>query len=167
MRFTEDAKGKRFEFGKNWKRFLTLLSEDRICEAEKSLKKMLEIENLNGKTFLDVGCGSGLFSLAARRLGARVRSFDYDLVSAECAKELKKRFFPDDNHWTIERGDVLDENYLRSLGEFDIVYAWGVLHHTGAMWQALEKMDRLVAKEGVLFISIYNDQGLRAEFGKS
>ena len=159
MCFTEDAKGNRFEFGKNWKRFLALLNEDRIHEAEKSLKKMFETEDLSGKTFLDIGCGSGLFSLAARRLGAQVRSFDYDLESVECTKELKRRFFPADNHWTIERGDVLDENYLRSLGEFDIVYAWGVLHHTGVMWQALENVDQLVAKQGVLFISIYNDQG--------
>jgi 2-polyprenyl-6-hydroxyphenyl methylase/3-demethylubiquinone-9 3-methyltransferase len=155
----EGKSGDRFEFGKNWEKFLTLLNEDRIHEAEKSLQKMLGIESLSGRTFLDIGCGSGLFSLAARRLGARVRSFDYDLVSVECAKELKRRLFPDDNDWTIERGDVLEENYLRSLGQFDIVYAWGVLHHTGSMWQALENVDQLVAKEGVLFISIYNDQG--------
>jgi 2-polyprenyl-6-hydroxyphenyl methylase/3-demethylubiquinone-9 3-methyltransferase len=155
----EDAKGKRFEFGKNWKRFLTLLNEERICEAENSLKKMLGTDTLNGKTFLDIGCGSGLFSLAARRLGARVRSFDYDQVSVECARELKRRFFPDDNNWVIDRGDILDEQYMKSLGKFDMVYAWGVLHHTGSMWQALERVDQRVAKEGVLFISIYNDQG--------
>jgi 2-polyprenyl-6-hydroxyphenyl methylase/3-demethylubiquinone-9 3-methyltransferase len=115
-------------------------------------------------TFLDIGCGSGLFSLAARRLGARVRSFDYDLVSVECAKELKRRLFPDDNDWTIDSGDVLDENYLRSLGQFDIVYAWGVLHHTGSMWEALENVAPRVKEGGKLFISIYNDQGKASRF---
>jgi 2-polyprenyl-6-hydroxyphenyl methylase/3-demethylubiquinone-9 3-methyltransferase len=79
---------KQFEFGKNWQRFLSLLDEDRIFEAEGSLKQMMEIDNLYGKSFLDIGSGSGLFSLAAKRLGAIVHSFDYDPLSVACAAEL-------------------------------------------------------------------------------
>jgi len=148
---TSDA---RFQFGKNWQRFLSILDEERISEAERSLKEMLEIDNLHGKTFVDIGSGSGLFSLAARRLGAKVHSFDYDPVSVACTKELKRRYFNDDSKWSIEQGDVLDKAYIESLGQFDIVYAWGVLHHTGAMWQALENIIPLVGKGGRLFISI-------------
>ncbi|NWF91946.1 MAG: class I SAM-dependent methyltransferase [Syntrophaceae bacterium] len=150
---------KRFEFGKNWRRFLSILDEERIMEAQKSLKRMLDVDHLNGKSFLDIGCGSGLFSLAARRLGAKVHSFDYDPLSVACTEELKRRYFPDDPNWSVERGDVLDKAYLESLGQFDIVYAWGVLHHTGAMWQAMENVAQLVNPGGKLFISIYNDQG--------
>ena len=156
----------RFEFGKNWKRFLSILGEERILEAERSLKEMLEIDNLHGKSFLDIGSGSGLFSLAARRLGAKVHSFDYDPVSVACTKELKRRYFNDDSKWSIEQGDVLDKAYIESLGQFDIVYAWGVLHHTGAMWQALENIIPLVGKGGRLFISIYNNQGWKSIFWK-
>ena len=156
---SEIDSGKRFEFGKNWQQFLRLLNEERIAIAEQTLKDMLGIADLHGKRFLDIGTGSGLFSLAARRLGATVYSFDYDPLAVSCAKELKRRYFLDDDAWTIEEGSVLDEHYLASLGTFDIVYSWGVLHHTGAMWRALEYICPNVAPGGYLYIALYNDQG--------
>lgn len=155
----EVASGERFEFGKNWSRFLTLVDEDRITKAENSLKQWLEIEDLNGKSFLDIGSGSGLYSLAARRLGARVHSFDYDPHSVACTAELRQRYFPGDPNWTVEEGSALDLDYLESLGTFDIVYSWGVLHHTGQMWRALDNARLSVAAGGKLFIAIYNDMG--------
>jgi 2-polyprenyl-6-hydroxyphenyl methylase/3-demethylubiquinone-9 3-methyltransferase len=158
----EIESGARFEFGENWSRFLALLNEDRIREAEKSLQNMLGVEDLRGKSFLDIGSGSGLFSLAARRLGARVHSFDYDPKSVACSRELKKRFFADDLNWTINEASALDIDYLKTLGQFDVVYSWGVLHHTGEMWKALENVVELVKSEGKLFIAIYNDTGSQA-----
>lgn len=157
----------RFQFGENWKRFLSVLDDERIAEAEQSLKLMLETETLSGRSFLDIGSGSGLFSLAARRLGARVHSFDYDPQSVACAQELKQRFFTGDAGWTIERGSVLDEDYIKRLGQFDIVYSWGVLHHTGAMWRALSNAAVPVAEGGRLFIAIYNDQQRKSQLWRS
>lgn len=155
----EIAARERFAFGENWKRFLSVLDESRIERAEDSLRRMLEVSDLSGKTFLDIGCGSGLFSLAARRLGARVHCFDYDRQSVACASELRQRYFPQDPNWRIEEGSALDPDYLGGLGTFDVVYSWGVLHHTGAMWQALDNAAGRVAPGGKLFIAIYNDQG--------
>lgn len=151
--------GQRFEFGENWTRFLSLLNEERIGGAVASLQKMLGTDTLAGRTFLDAGSGSGLFSLAARKLGARVHSFDYDPKSFACTAELRQRFFPDDDAWTVQQASVLDPAYLSSLGQFDIVYSWGVLHHTGSMWEALANVAPLVREGGQLFIAIYNDQG--------
>src|SRR5688572_18293787 len=99
----------RFEFGENWSRFLALVDENRIAEAEKSLQALLGVSSLAGQSFLDIGCGSGLFSLAALRLGAAVRSFDYDPQSVSCAQALKQRFAPDSPAWVIEQGSILDE----------------------------------------------------------
>jgi 2-polyprenyl-3-methyl-5-hydroxy-6-metoxy-1,4-benzoquinol methylase len=73
---TADAEihtGNRFEFGANWSHFLTLLDENRIADAENSLREMLGVAELRDRRFLDIGCGSGLFSLAARRRGAEVQ----------------------------------------------------------------------------------------------
>ena len=156
---TIDTKELRFEFGKNWKNFLNTLDEEGILQAEKSLLEFLGETSLTGKTFLDIGCGSGLFSLAARRLGAKVHSFDYDTNSVGCVQTLRDRFYSQDSDWTIEQGSVLDERYLAALGSFDIVYSWGVLHHTGAMWNALENITSKVKQSGKLYVSIYNDQG--------
>jgi 2-polyprenyl-6-hydroxyphenyl methylase/3-demethylubiquinone-9 3-methyltransferase len=134
----EIQSGSRFRFGANWTRFLAVLDEARIADAETSLRAMLAVADLRDRRFLDIGCGSGLFSLAARRLGAQVHSFDFDLQSVACAQELKRRYFPQDSAWRVEQGSVLDSQYIRQLGKFDIVYSWGVLHHTGSMWIAIE-----------------------------
>lgn len=111
------------------------------------------------RKFLDLGSGSGLMSLAARRLGMRVVSFDYDPSSVACTKALKSQYSPDDEHWTVLEGSILDDDFVRSLGQYDVVYSWGVLHHTGAMWHAIERAAGLVAVGGTLVIAIYNDQG--------
>lgn len=160
----EISQGDRFAFGKNWARFQKVLDDERIEDAVRSLREMLEVDTLEGKTFLDIGSGSGLFSLAARRLGATVHSFDFDQDSVACTQRLKQLYFASDPKWVVEQGSVLDEAFMDRLGSYDIVYSWGVLHHTGQMWQACEAATRRVAPGGTLFIALYNDQGRSSRY---
>lgn len=158
---------KRFKFGKNWLEFAENLNNEQLQEAKRSLQILLNKNTLDGKTFLDIGCGSGLSSLAAKELGAKVFSFDYDKNSVFCTKKLKAKFRPNDKNWHIQGGSILDNKFLESIGKFDIVYSWGVIHHTGNMIQGLENvLIPLEKKDGSLAIAIYNDQGFKSNFWK-
>jgi len=147
---------RRFEFGDNWLDFARDLRAEQIAEAEQSLRRLLRCDTLAGGRFLDIGSGSGLFSLAARRLGARVHSFDFDASSVECTMQLRDLHRRGDDGWTIERGSILDRDYVRALGSFDVVYSWGVLHHTGAMRDALEAAAGLVGGGGLFAFALYH-----------
>jgi SAM-dependent methyltransferase len=147
---------RRFAFGDNWLDFARNLNADQIVEAEKSLRDLLGRDGLAGMRFVDIGSGSGLFSLAARRLGARVHSFDYDMDSVLCTRRLRDVHFRGDGEWTVERGSVLDLDYIRTLGTFDIVYSWGVLHHTGNMHAALDAASGLAGSGSLFAFALYH-----------
>ncbi|MBI5645186.1 class I SAM-dependent methyltransferase, partial [Candidatus Kaiserbacteria bacterium] len=146
----------RFAFGKNWQKFLVQISDERIEKAKKSLLGFLELPDLRGKSMIDIGCGSGLFSYAAHGLGAsKLLSFDYDPNSVAATEAMWEKAGKPAN-WKVERGSVLDTTYLDTMQQFDIVYSWGVLHHTGHMWEAIRNAARLVAPRGFFYIALYN-----------
>lgn len=158
----------RFGFGKNWTSYIQLMDDSRIHMAMETLKIWFGLDSFEGKTFVDLGCGSGLFSLAARKLGARVTSIDFDPNSVRCAETLREKFFPqDEDNWKTMQGSVLDESFMESLGTHDLVYSWGVLHHTGHMWTALANAVARVEPGGRTVIAIYNDQGVISDRWRS
>jgi 2-polyprenyl-3-methyl-5-hydroxy-6-metoxy-1,4-benzoquinol methylase len=148
----------KFAFGKNWSHFLATIDETRVSAALSSMQSLLSVQELSGRRFLDAGCGSALFSLAAARLGASVVSIDVDSQCVACAHEMKRRFSSNACDWTIKSGSLLDAEFMKGLGSFDVVYCWGVAHHTGNMWQALENLLPRVSPSGTIVLAIYNDQ---------
>lgn len=157
----------RFGFGKNWKSFLNTINDQRIAESICAIQKVFSRSEFNQLKVLDIGSGSGLSSLAFHKLGADVVAFDYDPQSVECTRMLKTHFAAESNKWEILQGSILDKKFIETLGKFDIVYSWGVLHHTGAMWDALTNSTTLLKPNGHLMIAIYNDQGWISKTWKS
>jgi 2-polyprenyl-3-methyl-5-hydroxy-6-metoxy-1,4-benzoquinol methylase len=145
-----------FPFGKNWERFLARIDEERVDRARESLTRFMNMRDFTGRSFIDIGCGSGLFSYAAFLLGAdRIVSFDADPFSVSCARYLHEKAGRP-AHWSVLQGSVLDKEFLNHLEGFDIVYSWGVLHHTGNMWEAVRNSAALVSKKGFYYIALYN-----------
>ena len=116
----------KFAFGRNWCHFISALNDERIQAAQESMQTLLGMDDLHNRRFLDAGSGSGLFSLSAYRLGANVTSFDVDHDSVACTQELKKRFCVDESAWVVLHGSLTESAFLKNLGEFDVVYCWGV-----------------------------------------
>ncbi len=143
-----------FDFGENWSAYATTITEADILEAEKGLLRLLSLDQIQNAKFLDIGCGSGLHSLAAIRLGAAsVSAFDFDPLSVATTEQTLNRYAPDGN-FTCQVNSILADHNA-SAGAYDIVYSWGVLHHTGSMWEAIENATKMVAPGGKLVIAIY------------
>ena len=151
----------RFAFGENWADYIERnFSEERVEISRKHLLNFLRLSDLKGRVFLDIGCGSGLHSLAALQAGAsKIISFDYDESSVATTRKLHE-WAGSPRHWTIDQGSVLDRAYMVALPKADVVYSWGVLHHTGEMWTAVENAAIPLASDGIFYIAALHDRRL-------
>jgi SAM-dependent methyltransferase len=146
-----------FAFGRNWAEFSEKVDETEIGEAERGLRRLIEEKEIVSRSFLDIGCGSGLHALAALRLGAkRVVAFDIDANSVATAKAMLERHASPEaaGNWQVEEKSVFDL-LPEKEGRFDVVYSWGVLHHTGDLLRALDSTAACVAPGGLFCFALY------------
>lgn len=153
---------KQFNFGENWENFSkNQLSSTKIQEAKKDFVKFFQNESIKNQTFIDIGFGQGMSLLIANTLGAITVGNDINPLS-EKVLEFNKSYFSDIKEISIPIiiGSILKEstlNAIRQINEqYDIVHSWGVLHHTGEMWEAINNSSELVNKNGKFIIAIYN-----------
>lgn len=139
-----------FAFGKNWRSFANLINDDRIAASDRGIARLFQGDELEGRQVIDIGCGSGLPALSLLRLGARhVTCIDIDENSVAAARRTLEQHAPA-SAWSASPASVFDLE-----GSYDVVHSWGVLHHTGAMWRAIDKAASLVGPDGLLAIAIY------------
>jgi 2-polyprenyl-3-methyl-5-hydroxy-6-metoxy-1,4-benzoquinol methylase len=143
-----------FSFGENWKNFSRGVSSEHIDKATENLVRLLGSENLQGQSFMDIGSGSGLHSLAALRLNAsRIAAIDADQDSVEATRAMLVANARNADV-LVQKKSIL-EPVAANAEKFDIVYSWGVLHHTGDMWKAIENSMAYVAPGGKFVIALY------------
>jgi 2-polyprenyl-6-hydroxyphenyl methylase/3-demethylubiquinone-9 3-methyltransferase len=144
----------RFRFGENWQSFVRTVDEAAIAEAEQGLLRLFPEGEIRGSRFLDIGCGSGLSALAACRLGAEaVDAVDLDPQSVAATTALLGAFHPQGG-WSVRQQSVFDLTAAKG-GLYDIVYSWGVLHHTGHMGRAIDAAAAMAGPAGQLAIALY------------
>jgi len=144
-----------FQFGSNWESYVKIVNDKRVFQAIKGLEKLISRSDIEGKRFFDIGCGSGLSMLAALHLGAsEVSGVDIDHKSICAAHALLSQWTPG-KRWSVYQRSVFELNPIE-VGDFDVVHSWGVLHHTGNMWEAIAKAASLVRKNGLLVIAVYH-----------
>ncbi len=151
-----------FKFGENWEKLIQSVDEHSLSAAVADLKEFMGVESLVGRSFLDIGCGSGLSSLAAYKLGAeKIVSVDIDPKNVANVDALKRKFnVPSNANWTAALVSIVEAGDLTKLPNADIVYSWGVLHHTGDMWNAIQNSAKLVKPKGQLYLMLYRDAHL-------
>lgn len=153
VKLVEDTK---FSFGRNWKEFIEVnFSEERVNVSKKHILSFLKLNDLKGKYVLDIGCGSGLSSLAMFRSGVeKLVSFDLDPEAVETTFKLKE-LSGNPSNWEVFQGSILDDQLIKKIVPADIVYSWGVLHHTGKMWEAVENASKLIKSGGCFYLALY------------
>lgn len=122
------------------------------AETEKHWNIFFSTEEVQGKTILDSGCGTGIFSIIFANHGAgKVTGIDISEGSLGTARGLAEKFKLDNAFF--ERQDMLDLPYNNDT--FDIVWAWGTVHHTTDPYRAIDELSRVLKPGGAILLAVY------------
>lgn len=148
-----------FGFGDNWADYARHLDQTRIAQAVADLTRLLPPDQIKGKTFLDIGCGSGLHSLAALKMGASsVTAVDFDPNSVATTRAVLEKYTDAPESFSVQQVNILapgESSTPLQKKSYDVVYSWGVLHHTGDQWTAIANAASMVKSGGTFIIAIY------------
>ena len=133
-----------------------ILVEELLC---------VDREWFRGRTVLDAGCGIGRWTLGFLRLGCDVTAVDFSPRGLETLQKNMRLLAPEavaEGRLSTQRVDLLDLPDALSSRRFDLVYSFGVLHHTGDTARALANVAPLVKPDGLLFLYLYGSRSQTA-----
>lgn len=116
------------------------------------LKKFCEFEDHSGEKVLEIGCGIGTDSVEYAKHGANVTALDLGQDQVDLTKLNFK--LHNLNYDEISIGNVEDLKFDDEV--FDLVYCFGVIHHTLDMQKAIDEIYRVLKKDGEAIIMIYS-----------
>ncbi len=144
-----------FSFGRNWQSYLESVDDEAVHAALEDINAWLRRSEVQGRRIIDIGSGSGIHSFCFHNLGAaELVSVDVDPASVAATTKMWERAGKPEN-WRVLHGSALDAEFMSGLGTFDLAYSWGVLHHTGSMWEAIDNAQARVAVGGLFWIALY------------
>ena len=129
-------------------------------QSQPFMNRLIEFDQHRGERLLEVGCGLGTDLLQFARGGAIVSGVDLTPRSIELVRQRFALYgFP-------VSAQVADAEYLPFEDNlFDVVYSFGVLHHTPNTRHALEEAHRVLRPGGRLILMLYHKTSLHVLLG--
>ncbi|MFQ6082591.1 MAG: class I SAM-dependent methyltransferase [Candidatus Aminicenantia bacterium] len=136
-------------------RFYDIVWTEYLPEYEASqshLELFFKDDEIVNRTILDAGCGTGIFTIIFANKGAKkVIGVDISEGSLNTGRELKEKFKL--SNVEFQKDDMLNLSFKENT--FDIVWAWGTIHHTEDPYKAMEELIRVLKKDGIFFMALY------------
>ena len=128
--------------------------EARKYKVEPHIPGFAEFDRWAGKRVLEVGCGIGTDSINFARAGAQLTAVDLSTESINIARQRAEVMGVADRIEFVQA----DAEELTSAvsGEYDLVYSFGVVHHTPHPDRAMEQIRSLIAPHGTLKLMVYH-----------
>jgi len=150
--------GTEYAIGKKYSREYFDSMEKHRYEVEPEILSFAEFGKYKGKKILEVGVGAGTDFLQWVRLGAKAYGIDLTEEGIENVKKRLKIYKLKAKE--LKKADC--ENIPYKDNSFDLVYSWGVIHHTPDTEKALSEIIRVCKKGGECKIMVYHRRSLVA-----